>query len=129
VVMSGYWDNPDATAATLVGGWLHTGDIGHLDGGYLHLTDRAKDIIITGGSNCYPREVEEVLLTYPAVWEAAVIGVPTPSGRVRTGVRRRRWQPCRRRGDPVLSRPLIIQLCTDPSGEVHRNRAQRFAFT
>ena len=78
VVMRGYWDNPDATAATLAGGWLHTGDIGHLDAGYLHLTDRAKDVIITGGSNVYPREVEEVLLTHPAVREAAVAGVPDP---------------------------------------------------
>ncbi|GAA2849019.1 long-chain fatty acid--CoA ligase [Pseudonocardia halophobica] len=78
VVMSGYWDNPEATAATLAGGWLHTGDIGRLDGGYLLLTDRAKDVIITGGSNVYPREVEEVLLTHPAVREVAVVGVPDP---------------------------------------------------
>jgi acyl-CoA synthetase (AMP-forming)/AMP-acid ligase II len=79
VVMRGYWRNPDATAATLAGGWLHTGDIGHLDAaGYLHLTDRAKDVIITGGSNVYPREVEEVLLTHPAVREAAVVGFPDP---------------------------------------------------
>ncbi|MBP2364573.1 class I adenylate-forming enzyme family protein [Pseudonocardia parietis] len=78
VVMRGYWDDPDATAATLAGGWLHTGDIGHLDAGYLHLTDRAKDVVITGGSNVYPREVEEVLLTHPAVREAAVVGVPDP---------------------------------------------------
>jgi acyl-CoA synthetase (AMP-forming)/AMP-acid ligase II len=78
VVMRGYWDDPDATARALVGGWLHTGDIGHLDGGWLHLTDRAKDVIITGGSNVYPREVEEVLLTHPGVREAAVIGVPDP---------------------------------------------------
>lgn len=78
VVMRGYWENPDATAATLAKGWLHTGDIGHLDAGYLHLTDRAKDVIITGGSNVYPREVEEVLLTHPAVREAAVVGVPDP---------------------------------------------------
>jgi fatty-acyl-CoA synthase len=78
VVMRGYWDNPDATAVTLAKGWLRTGDIGHLDAGYLHLTDRAKDVIITGGSNVYPREVEEVLLTHPAVREAAVVGVPDP---------------------------------------------------
>jgi len=78
VVMRGYWDNPEASAATLAGGWLHTGDIGHLDAGYLHLTDRAKDVIITGGANVYPREVEEVLLTHPSVREAAVVGVPDP---------------------------------------------------
>ncbi|MHA6630398.1 class I adenylate-forming enzyme family protein [Pseudonocardia sichuanensis] len=78
VVMRGYWNNAEATAATLAGGWLHTGDIGHFEAGYLHLTDRAKDVIITGGSNVYPREVEEVLLTHPAVREAAVVGVPDP---------------------------------------------------
>lgn len=78
VVMRGYWGNPDATAVTLAEGWLRTGDIGHLDAGYLYLTDRAKDVIITGGSNVYPREVEEVLLTHPAVGEAAVVGVPDP---------------------------------------------------
>ncbi|MGW7751291.1 class I adenylate-forming enzyme family protein [Streptomyces violaceusniger] len=78
VVMNGYWKNPKATAPTLMDGWLHTGDIGHLDpdDGYLYLTDRAKDVIITGGSNVYPREVEEVLLTHPAVREVAVVGVP-----------------------------------------------------
>jgi fatty-acyl-CoA synthase len=74
----GYWDNPDATAATVANGWPHTGDTGHLDAGYRYLTDRAKDVIITGGSNVYPREVEEVLLTHPAVREAAVVGVPDP---------------------------------------------------
>ncbi|MHA6780659.1 class I adenylate-forming enzyme family protein [Pseudonocardia saturnea] len=79
VVMRGYWDDPGATAAAVRRGWLHTGDIGHLDGeGYLHLTDRAKDVIITGGSNVYPREVEEVLLSHPAVREVAVIGRPDP---------------------------------------------------
>ncbi|MBW0089667.1 AMP-binding protein [Pseudonocardia sp. KRD-184] len=78
VVMRGYWDDPAATAAALSDGWLRTGDIGHLDAGYLHLTDRAKDVIITGGSNVYPREVEEVLLTHPGVREAAVVGVPDP---------------------------------------------------
>ncbi len=79
VVMSGYWNNPDATSETLRGGWLHTGDVGHVDdGGYLYLTDRAKDVIMTGGSNVYPREVEEVLLSYPGVREVAVIGEPDP---------------------------------------------------
>ncbi|MDR7301613.1 acyl-CoA synthetase [Haloactinomyces albus] len=78
VVMAGYWNNPAATTATLVDGWLHTGDIGRFADGYLHLTDRAKDVIITGGSNVYPREVEEVLLGHPAVREAAVVGIPDP---------------------------------------------------
>lgn len=77
VVMAGYWRNPEATAATVVDGWLRTGDVGHLDEhGYLFLTDRTKDVIISGGSNVYPREVEEVLLRHPGVREAAVIGVP-----------------------------------------------------
>jgi long-chain acyl-CoA synthetase len=77
VVMPGYWRNPEASAATLKGGWLHTGDIGALDGeGYLTLKDRSKDVIISGGSNIYPREVEEILLEHPLVREVSVIGRP-----------------------------------------------------
>jgi acyl-CoA synthetase (AMP-forming)/AMP-acid ligase II len=77
IVMAGYWHNDVATKETLRGGWLHTGDIGRLDDhGYLTLLDRSKDLIISGGNNIYPREVEEVLLTHPAVNECAVIGVP-----------------------------------------------------
>ena len=68
---------PEATAATLRGGWLHTGDIGSMDeDGFLTLRDRSKDLIISGGSNIYPREVEEVLLRHPAVAEASVVGRP-----------------------------------------------------
>ncbi|HKY95355.1 MAG TPA: AMP-binding protein [Kiloniellales bacterium] len=79
VVMRGYWQNPAATTETLRGGWLHTGDIGSLDReGFLTLLDRSKDMIISGGSNIYPREVEEVLLRHPAVLEAAVVGRPDP---------------------------------------------------
>jgi long-chain acyl-CoA synthetase len=74
-VMRGYWMNPPASAAALSGGWLHTGDIGCLDAeGFLTLKDRAKDLIISGGSNIYPREIEEVLQTHPAVGEVAVVG-------------------------------------------------------
>ena len=77
LVMKGYWRALDATAETLRGGWLHTGDVGHLDAdGYLYITDRKKDMIISGGSNIYPRELEEVICTHPAVHEVAVIGVP-----------------------------------------------------
>ena len=77
VVMSGYWDNPQATAVSLRGGWLHTGDVGVFDSeGYLHLKDRSKDLIISGGSNIYPREVEEVLLMHDKVREVSVIGRP-----------------------------------------------------
>ena len=72
VVMSGYWNNPEATAATLQNGWLHTGDMGSFDArGYLTLRDRIKDVVISGGSNIYPREVEEVLIEHPGVSEAA----------------------------------------------------------
>lgn len=75
--MSGYWNRPEDTARALAGGWLHTGDVGRLDGeGYLHIVDRKKDMIVTGGSNVYAREVEEVLVELPAVREAAVIGLP-----------------------------------------------------
>jgi long-chain acyl-CoA synthetase len=78
-VMRGYWNNPEASAAALRGGWLHTGDLGSLDGrGYLTLKDRAKDMIISGGSNIYPREIEEVLLRHPAVAECSVVGRPHP---------------------------------------------------
>jgi long-chain acyl-CoA synthetase len=77
VVMPGYWQNPEANAASMRGGWLHTGDVGLFDAeGYLHLKDRSKDLIISGGSNVYPREVEEVLLTHASVREASVIGRP-----------------------------------------------------
>ena len=74
-VMSGYWNNPAATAETLKEGWLATGDLGALDDdGFLTLKDRSKDLIISGGSNIYPREVEEILLQHPAVAEVSVIG-------------------------------------------------------
>jgi long-chain acyl-CoA synthetase len=75
--MKGYWGNPEATAETLRGGWLHTGDIGSFDAdGFLTLMDRSKDMIISGGSNIYPREVEEVLLRHPDIAEVSVIGRP-----------------------------------------------------
>ncbi|MBX7435522.1 long-chain-fatty-acid--CoA ligase [Mycobacterium sp. Y57] len=76
--MLGYWNNPEATAATLTrDGWLKTGDAGYLDGdGYLYLHDRIKDMIVTGGENVYPAEVENVLMAHPGVADAAVIGVP-----------------------------------------------------
>jgi len=74
-VMPGYWQNPEATAKTLQDGWLMTGDMGFLDpDGYLTLHDRSKDMIISGGSNIYPREIEEVLLTHPNVQEVSVVG-------------------------------------------------------
>ena len=76
-VMQGYWGNPAATAETLRGGWLHTGDLGSFDeDGFLTLRDRSKDMIISGGSNIYPREIEEVLLGHPDLVEASVVGRP-----------------------------------------------------
>jgi long-chain acyl-CoA synthetase len=78
-VMAGYWRNPEASAAALRDGWLWTGDVGCLDDdGFLTLKDRSKDLLISGGSNIYPREVEEVLLTAPGVAEVAVVGAPDP---------------------------------------------------
>jgi long-chain acyl-CoA synthetase len=76
-IMKGYWNRPDATAEVMRGGWFHTGDIGRVDeDGYYYIVDRKKDLIIRGGYNVYPREIEEVLYEHPAVSEAAVIGVP-----------------------------------------------------
>jgi len=76
-VMAGYWNSPAETEATLQGGWLHTGDIGHLDAdGYLYVVDRKKDLIIRGGFNIFPRDVEDILLQHPAVAMAGVVGRP-----------------------------------------------------
>jgi long-chain acyl-CoA synthetase len=79
-VMSGYWRDPEATRAVIRDGWLHTGDVGHFDeDGYLYITDRIKDVIIKGGENISPRQVEEAMYSHPAVQEVAVIGVPDAS--------------------------------------------------
>ena len=76
-VLSGYWRNPEATEKSIVNGWFHSGDVGRWDeNGYLYIVDRKKDMILSGGENIYPREVEEVLYQHPDVVEAAVIGVP-----------------------------------------------------
>ena len=78
-MMLEYWHKPDDTGNTIVNGWLHTGDMGCYDEkGYIYIVDRKKDMIITGGENVYPREVEEVLYRHPAVQEVAVIGIPDP---------------------------------------------------
>ena len=77
IVMKGYYKQPEKTAEAIIDGWLHTGDIGHLDAeGFLHITDRKKDMIITGGFNVYPSEVEQVIWSHPSVLDCAVIGVP-----------------------------------------------------
>jgi len=78
-VMLGYWKNPDLTAKVLKGGWYHTSDIGYLDEeGYLYLTDRKADMIISGGENVYPAEVENVIYQHPAVFECSVVSAPDP---------------------------------------------------
>jgi acyl-CoA synthetase (AMP-forming)/AMP-acid ligase II len=78
-VMKGYWMDPEASRATLRGGWLHTGDVGSRDArGFVTLKDRSKDMIISGGSNIYPREIEDVLLRHPRVAQAGVVGAPHP---------------------------------------------------
>lgn len=77
LVMQGYWEDTEATIHTLRNGWLHTGDVGHMDEDhYLYITDRLKDMIIKGGTNIYPREIEEVLYRHPDVQEATVFGIP-----------------------------------------------------
>jgi long-chain acyl-CoA synthetase len=79
LMMAGYYKRPDLTARAIVDGWLHSGDLGYVDEeGYLYLVDRKKDMIISGGVNVYPRDIEEVAVQHPAVTEAAVFGVPDP---------------------------------------------------
>jgi fatty-acyl-CoA synthase len=78
-VFAGYYDNPDANAKAFRGGWFRTGDLGHMDDeGFVYITGRASDMYISGGSNIYPREVEEKILTHPKIGEVAVLGVPDP---------------------------------------------------
>jgi acyl-CoA synthetase (AMP-forming)/AMP-acid ligase II len=77
MMMVEYWHKPEDTREVMGGGWLHTGDMGYYDHqGYIYIVDRKKDMIISGGENVYPREIEEVLYQHPAVAEAAVIGIP-----------------------------------------------------
>ena len=77
--MTGYWRNPDATKRAIRNGWFYTGDMGYYDEkGFIYIADRKKDMIVTGGENVYPKEVEEVLYRHPSVSEAAVIGIPDP---------------------------------------------------
>ena len=80
--MKGYWNKPEATAKAITDdGWLKTGDAGYLDeDGYLYIHDRVKDMIVTGGENIYPAEVENALMSHPDIADVAVIGVPTTSG-------------------------------------------------
>ena len=120
-VMPGYWQNPEATEKTLRGGWLHTGDMGALDDdGFLTLKDRSKDVIISGGSNIYPREIEEVLLKHPQVAECSVIGAPDPDwGEVVVAylVGREGQRPAERELD---------ELCLSEIARFKRPKAYRF---
>jgi long-chain acyl-CoA synthetase len=120
-VMKGYWRNPEATAAALRNGWLHTGDVGALDeDGFLTLMDRSKDLIISGGSNIYPREVEEALLRHPGVHEVSVVGRPHPE-----------WGEevvafVVRRAGAAASPEELDALCLDSIARFKRPRAYRF---
>jgi acyl-CoA synthetase (AMP-forming)/AMP-acid ligase II len=79
-VVRGYWNRPEETALVITRGWLHTGDVARIDGeGFVHIVDRAKDVVIRGGENVYSVEVENALHEHPAVAECAVLGVPHPT--------------------------------------------------
>jgi long-chain acyl-CoA synthetase len=111
VVMAGYWNQPEATAETLRGGWLHTGDVGSFDDdGYLTLHDRSKDLIISGGMNIYPREVEEALLQHAGVGAVAVVGRPDPE-----------W------GEAVVAFVVPAEGAAPPPDELDRTCLERIA--
>jgi acyl-CoA synthetase (AMP-forming)/AMP-acid ligase II len=120
-VMAGYWQNANASAKTLRNGWLHTGDVGSLDEeGFLTLRDRSKDLIISGGSNIYPREIEEVLLKHPAVAECSVVGRPHPE-----------WGEevvafVVLRADATATAPDLDALCLENIARFKRPKAYRF---
>ncbi|HEY5663169.1 MAG TPA: AMP-binding protein [Ilumatobacter sp.] len=122
VVMAGYWQQPEATAETLRGGWLHTGDVGSFDAdGCLTLRDRSKDLIISGGMNIYPREVEEALLRHAGVRAAAVVGRPDPE-----------WGEAvvafvvAADGAPVPATDELDRLCLDHIARFKRPKEYRF---
>ena len=121
-VMNGYWENPEANAKALRDGWLWTGDLGSVDAeGFLTLKDRSKDMIISGGTNIYPREIEEVLLTHPDVRECAVIGRPHPD-----------WGEevvafvVRSTADAAIDENTLDQLCLDNIARFKRPKAYQF---
>lgn len=108
-LMTGYWGRPEATAEVLKEGWLHTGDLAKVDEeGYIYIVDRVKELIISGGYNVYPREVEELLLRHPAVEEAAVFGIPDPKwGEAVHAV------VALREGAPKVTSAELIAYCRD----------------
>jgi acyl-CoA synthetase (AMP-forming)/AMP-acid ligase II len=121
VVMAGYWADEAATAKALAGGWLHTGDVGAFDeDGFLTLKDRSKDVIISGGQNIYPREIEEVLLRHPDIVEASVVGRPDPQ-----------WGEAAvafvvRRAESGVAEPELDRLCLDWIARFKRPKAYFF---
>ena len=123
-VMRGYWNNPEATAKALRDGWLWTGDLGSVDAaGFLTLKDRSKDMIISGGSNIYPRELEEVLLTDARVLECAVVSRPHPE-----------WGEevvayVVKRPGAELTAPDLDRLCLDNIARFKRPKSYRFVDT
>ncbi|TSA14548.1 MAG: long-chain fatty acid--CoA ligase, partial [Betaproteobacteria bacterium] len=121
--MAGYWGNPAASAETLRGGWLHSGDVGSLDEeGFLTLKDRSKDVIISGGSNIYPREVEEVLLRHPGVSEVSVVGEQHPEwGEVVVA-----FVVARGPRDNWPDKAELDALCLDNIARFKRPKAYRF---
>jgi acyl-CoA synthetase (AMP-forming)/AMP-acid ligase II len=124
IVMKGYYKQPDKTAEAIVDGWLHTGDIGHLDAeGFLHITDRKKDLIISGGFNVYPSEVEQVIWSHPSVLDCAVIGVPDEKWgeAVKAVIELKPGQS--------VSAEDIIALCKDRLGSVKAPKSVDFIAT
>lgn len=121
LVMKGYYKAPEKTAEAIVDGWLHTGDIGHLDAdGYLHITDRKKDMIISGGFNVYPSEVEQVIWGHPAVQDCAVIGVPDEQwGEAVKAV-------VERNSDQHVTAEELIALCKSKLGSVKAPKSVDF---
>lgn len=107
-LMKGYWKRDEATAATIVDGWLHTGDAGRMDDeGYIYIQDRVKDMIISGGENIYPAELENVLMSHPQIQDAAVVGVPSEKwGEVPLAV-------LVSGGNPELSSDELVEFCRD----------------
>ncbi|MFI9836195.1 class I adenylate-forming enzyme family protein [Nonomuraea sp. NPDC051941] len=113
LVMKGYYKDPERTAETVIDGWLHTGDLGHLDAeGYLHITDRKKDLIISGGFNVYPSEVEQVIWSHFAVQDCAVVGAPHPDwGEAVTAV-------VELKAGQHVGEAELIALCRDQLGPI-----------
>ena len=127
-IMKGYWERPEATAEAIRGGWFHSGDIGRVDeDGYFYVVDRKKDMIIRGGYNVYPREVEELLYEHPAIREAAVLGVPHAEWGEEVGaaVVLEAGRGARRRGDQRLGARADRRLQVPARRLVPRRAAER----